>query len=44
MLALRGYELRQTQAGGWLVTRFGLSREAADLNAVEGFARQVGAA
>ena len=42
-LALRGYELQQTADGAWLITRWNMARHATDLDAVEAFARQVGA-
>lgn len=41
-LALRGFELRRLDGGGWLITRWNLSREAAHLDAVAAFTRQVG--
>lgn len=43
-LALKGFELRQLAGGGWLITRWNLTKEAADLESVEVFAKQVGAA
>lgn len=43
-LALKGYELRDMAGCGWLVTRWNMARDARDLDAVEAFARQVGAA
>lgn len=42
LLALRGHELYKTDAGPYLVRRWGLVRDLPDLGAVEGFARQVG--
>ncbi len=42
-LALRGYELRELASGELLVTRWGLQRFCATLEAAEDFARQVGA-
>ncbi len=42
-LALRGFELRPRHGGGWLIVRWNLVRDAGDLQAVEAFARQVGA-
>lgn len=43
-LALRGHELHQLADGTFLVRRWGLTRDLSDLDAVEAFARQVGAA
>ncbi len=42
-LALRGYEMRQTADGTWLITRWNMARHAVDIDAAERFARQVGA-
>lgn len=42
-LALKGYELRDLAGGGWLICRWNMAREARDMDAVEAFARQVGA-
>jgi hypothetical protein len=41
-LALRGHELKQPEAGTYSVHRWGLSRALDSLDAVAGFARQVG--
>lgn len=40
--AIRGYQVHET-ADGFLVTRWGLSRHCADLQALHCFARQIGA-
>lgn len=42
-LAMRGYELRQGAAGALYIARWGLVREVCGIDAVERFARQVGA-
>lgn len=42
-LALRGYELRLAAEGTFIVHRWGLTRDLDSLDAVVGFARQVGA-
>lgn len=42
-LALKGYELRDMAGSGWLITRWNMARDARDLDAIEAFARQVGA-
>jgi hypothetical protein len=42
-LALRGHELYALAGGGWLVSRWGMSRELPDLAAVHRFAKAVGA-
>lgn len=42
-LALQGHQLHRLAGGGWLVSRWGLSRELPSLHAVRTFARQVGA-
>lgn len=39
-----GFELHELADGSFLVRRWGLTRDLADLAAVEDFARQVGAA
>lgn len=45
LLALKGHELYKPDGGGpYFVRRWGLTRDLQDLDAVEGFARQVGAA
>lgn len=41
-LALRGFELKQTDKGTYIVVRWGLSRELNSLDAVAGFAKHVG--
>lgn len=41
-LALRGYELRRTAEGMFIVHRWGLTRALDSLDAVAGFAQQVG--
>jgi hypothetical protein len=42
-LALKGYVLHQTQAGTYIVTRWNLARDLANLGAVQAFASAVGA-
>ena len=41
-LAFRGYELRRTAEGTFIVHRWGLTQVLDSLDAVAGFARQVG--
>ena len=41
--ALAGCELHRLASGGWLLTRWGLARELADLAAVGALLRQMGA-
>ena len=41
-LALRGYELKRTAEGTFIVHRWGLTRELDCLDAVSAFVRQVG--
>ena len=41
--ALAGFAVHETASGGFLVSRWNLSRECADMDALTAFARQVGA-
>ena len=43
-LAIKGYTLRRIEGGPLLIGKWGMVREVRDLDAVEQFARQVGAA
>ncbi|MGC4395807.1 hypothetical protein [Hydrogenophaga sp. T2] len=43
-MALRGFQVHDTIAGGWLVARWNLSRYCATLDDLAAFAKQVGAA
>lgn len=44
LLAMKGHELYATDSGIFIVRRWGHTRDLRDLQAVEAFARQVGAA
>ena len=42
-LAIRGYELRQIEAGAWIIVRWNLARHCREFAEVEAFAAQAGA-
>ena len=42
-LAIAGHAVHKTTAGGFLVTRWNMTRHCADLQELEAFARQIGA-
>lgn len=42
-LALRGHQVHELASGEYLVTRWGLSRVCPSLDALQAFARQIGA-
>ena len=42
-LALKGYRLDQAVTGAWIISKWNLSRQVSDVDAVEAFALTVGA-